>query len=1002
MGTPRIDVRDRGELLWAREARARAYTPEWRFDREDPDLGAALAMIYSELFAGTVTRFNQVPAKNMVEFYNRMGLELKPAMSAQGYVHFGLAGPVEEGAAVKAGTPLLASAGTETGSVVFETTDDVHVTPARVEKIFTVCGGADAIVRSYDAQQGDREFYLFDWKENNLQGHELRLSQEEILNISPGGVLEVDLIPGHQRELPQAAAQVLEKPAQAVWEYTSGETWQRFDTWHREGNRFLLALGREQMPVTPTQGEQEEPRRWVRLRLKEGTLLPPLTLGAITLAARNTELLPDGVHASGTDQNIHSFYPFGEQLGLFAEVYLGCEEALTKRGAQVELRFRLDFVVIPLEYDTGASQTDWKLVMKKSRFRQEEEFDIAIQEVVWEYFNGNGWARLFPDDREADCFNGIKGDPGREKILRFRCPEDIQPVLVNSGVGYYIRARVLKIKNLYRLKGQYIVPRMEDARFSYRYDQGGRVPQILRTRNNREETVLEGSRLLGRGPGFQPFRFLEEQNAALYFGFDRSPTGGPVKMLILLAEALGEKPEALRWQQRTSRGWEMLNVVDGTQSLRQSGILTLMAGENMERSRLWGEELYWIRAVDVRGRYSGQQGAVQLPRVAGLYMNATGVKNLDTRPPERFFVEPEQRAMQCPLRENNVQWARVWVNEAERLPPEQQQMLERAGRLREVRDPAGTLREAWVLWEEQEDLALSGPEDRHYVLDRNEGVLRFPDGVNGKLPPAGKQETIEVEYATGGGAWGNVPPGAIDRSAKALGVVNRIENPRPTAGGCDQENFHQAIARGGAALRHGGRAVTARDFEALALEATRNILRAKCFSGRDDTGRRSPGRVTVVALLRDYENTTELMGTVRSQVMDHITRRCGGNLAALDHFQVVAPQFLELCVKTELTVGDLNQVFAVREKIQHRLAQFLDPLTGNFDGKGWEVGTIPNDTQLRNCLNSIPGIRFLKQVSATAFLETGFGRTEVDLDTLGERPYVLPRSGTHTVVITVE
>ncbi len=999
MGIPQIDNRDREELLQIIAERAKAYTPEWRFDREDPDLGTALALIYSELFAGTVKRFNQVPMKNMVAFFDHMGHGLLPALSAQGYVHFGLAGPVEEGAAVKAGTPLLASADNEDGTVMFETTDDVHVSPAQVERIFTVCGGADAIVCAYDARQyAGEEFYLFDWKENNLQRHELMLSQEEILNISAGAVLELTMVPSHQRELPLEIGEILEDESRVAWEYSDGTGWQRFASCHRRGNRFELELGRGQPPVLPMEAEP----RWLRLRLLEGTILPPLTLSRMELSVRNQALLPDGVHASGMDQNIRTFYPFGEQLGLFAELYLGCEEALTKRGAQIELRFRLDFQSVPLEFGTEENPTDWKLIMKKSRFRQEESFDIAIQEVIWEYFNGNGWARLFPDERESDCFNGSKDDPGREKIITFRCPEDIQPVLVNSGMGYYIRARVLKIKNLYRLKGQYIVPRMENTRFSYWYNGSGPVPQRLRIENNREKAELEGKRVLSGNAVFEPFRFLEEERAAVYFGFSQPPTGGPVKLLFLLAEALGEKPGRLSWQQRTSRGWENLNVVDETESLRQSGILTMMAAENLQKLRLWNEELYWIRAVDQQGRYWGRNEAVQLPRIAGMYMNATGVKNVGTRPAERFFIEPEQRDLTCRLLEKNIQRAEVWVNEVEQLHTVQREALEKAGRLRSVRDPSGILREAWVLWEEREDLALSGPEDRHYVLERNEGLVRFPNGINGKIPPSGKQETIEVRYATGGGIEGNVPAGAIDRSSRALGFVNRIANPRPTAGGCDQETYQQAIARGGAAMRHGGRAVTARDFEALTLEATRNILRAKCFSGRDDTGKRVPGRVTMVVLLRDYENTSQMMPTIRTQVMEHITSRCGGNLAAMGHFQVVAPQFLELCVKAELTVGDFNQVFPVRERIEQRLEEFLNPLTGNFNGKGWEVGIIPNDTQMRNCLNSVPGIRFLKQVSATAFLETGFGRTEVDLETIGNRPFILPKSGKHTVLITVE
>ena len=305
-------------------------------------------------------------------------------------------------------------------------------------------------------------------------------------------------------------------------------------------------------------------------------------------------------------------------------------------------------------------------------------------------------------------------------------------------------------------------------------------------------------------------------------------------------------------------------------------------------------------------------------------------------------------------------------------------------------------------WEEREDFALSGPADRHYTLDRNEGVIRFSDGTSGRIPPAGRQETIEVLYSTGGGAAGNVARSAIDRSSRALGVVGLVENPRPTAGGCDQETFARAVRRGGEALRHGDRAVTAADFESLALESTRNILRARCFPNRDDLGRRRPGWVTVVVVLRDDADSADYFPAVRSQVLSHLASRCGGSLTGLEHLHVVQPHFLELCVKVELSVRSFNQVFAVREEVRRRLDAFLNPLTGNFDQNGWDVGQIPNATQLRNCLSGVRDVRFLRNVTATAYTETGFGRTEAQLEELGEHLFALPRSGRHEIRITVE
>ncbi|MEG2221308.1 MAG: hypothetical protein RRY95_01115 [Oscillospiraceae bacterium] len=1002
MQIPELDRRGKEEILNTIASTAAAYTPEWRFDRENPDLGAALALIYTELFTQTIKRYNAVADKNMAAFFDSMDLQLLPALPAEGFVRFGLAGQVEAGEEIHAGTPLLADTEeTEDGVTSFETIDDVLVTAAEPTRIFSVCGGADAIVKSYDKDSGGEEpFSLFDWRTGNLQRHALYLGQEAVLELSAGGALTLELTPGHQRELPREVAEALTDPQRTIWEYSDGENWQRFSGCSVQDNRIRLELGRHHPPIsTAIQADLEE-RRWVRLRLCPDAKAPLFALRQLRLSAENRGLLPDLIHAAGSDADIHEFFPFGEQLGLFAESYFGCNEALVKAGAEIELHFNLNFVPIPVEYVAGENPINWKLVMKKQDFVVvDETVDITIQEVAWEYFNGNGWARLFTDSRNRDCFTAARGAMDQIRSIRFPCPEDMAQVLVNSSVGYFVRARVLRIKNLFQRKGNYIAPVIEGLRFSYHYPQRGRLPQAVVTENNCARRSLDAGFFRDAAALLTPFDFLTEDKPTAYFGFPLAPAGGPIRLLFLLAEALREKPGRLRWEYRGERGWESLNVVDETENLRQTGILTWMSGKKFQQATLWGENLYWVRAVDEEGRYFSREA--QFPRITRLYMNATRVRNVATCPPERFFIEAHRKHITCRLLHPRVHHAEVWVNELEELLPAELAALEKTEGFRAVRDAAGILREAWVRWEECEDFALSQPRDRQYQLDHNEGVIRFSDGVNGRIPTAGKQETIEVLYAVGGGRVGNVEPTAINRSSRALGFVSLVENPRRTAGGCDQETFVQAVRRGGAALRHGDRAVTASDFEALALDATRNIVRARCFPGRDACGERRPGFVTLVAVLQNYAEGADFFPAVRSQVLDTILHRCGGNLAALEKFSVVQPQFLELCVKVELSVAAFNQVFSVRQEIDRRLATFLHPLEGNFDGRGWEIGRIPNDTQIRNCLSGVGGVTFLKTVSVTAFIEGNAGRIEANLDEPDSHVFALPRNGTHEILITI-
>jgi hypothetical protein len=66
-------------------------------------------------------------------------------------------------------------------------------------------------------------------------------------------------------------------------------------------------------------------------------------------------------------------------------------------------------------------------------------------------------------------------------------------------------------------------------------------------------------------------------------------------------------------------------------------------------------------------------------------------------------------------------------------------------------------------WVELPSLAESGPDDRHFTLDRETGRVTFGDGTQGRRPPEGSR--VEAAYRCGGGragnrAWLAIPAGA--------------------------------------------------------------------------------------------------------------------------------------------------------------------------------------------------------------------------------------------------
>ena len=157
---------------------AAANTPEWRMDEDNPDIGTALALVYANMFAKTVKNFNKVPVKNKIAFFDHLGTELLPPVPSKGYVKFSLVNEEVPGVEVPLGTIVSADIDDEIGVVEFETTDDLFVTPARVDVIYQANDHLDFIEKIYDAQREsedlpseDKELHFFDFMGTNLQEH---------------------------------------------------------------------------------------------------------------------------------------------------------------------------------------------------------------------------------------------------------------------------------------------------------------------------------------------------------------------------------------------------------------------------------------------------------------------------------------------------------------------------------------------------------------------------------------------------------------------------------------------------------------------------------------------------------------------------------------------------------------------------------------------------------------------------------------------------------------
>ena len=163
----------------------------------------------------------------------------------------------------------------------------------------------------------------------------------------------------------------------------------------------------------------------------------------------------------------------------------------------------------------------------------------------------------------------------------------------------------------------------------------------------------------------------------------------------------------------------------------------------------------------------------------------------------------------------------------------------------------------FVDWSAVADIATANRDDRVYQLDAEAGTLRFGDGVRGKVPQTGMRIRLGTLRA-GGGVQGNLAPNNIS----AISQTNlKVIQPVATSGGEDAETLDEAEKRIPAFLKHGDRAVTADDYQRLAL----------------DTPGVELGRVEVLPKFKPQQRREGVPGVVSVMVLPKASTRSAPN-----------------------------------------------------------------------------------------------------------------------------
>lgn len=159
---------------------------------------------------------------------------------------------------------------------------------------------------------------------------------------------------------------------------------------------------------------------------------------------------------------------------------------------------------------------------------------------------------------------------------------------------------------------------------------------------------------------------------------------------------------------------------------------------------------------------------------------------------------------------------------------------------------------AYELWSETQSFVDAPAGSKVYQLDRATGRVQFSpaasQGGGASVPPAGK--IVRAWYRRGGGRTGNVAAGALTELKPAVPGIE-VTNPDRAGGGTDVETLDALIRRAPSCLYSLRVAVTARDYEQVALSAG-GIARASAIADAE-LWRHAQRGVVVVRIMPEID-----------------------------------------------------------------------------------------------------------------------------------------------------
>lgn len=1011
-----IDKRTAEDIQEKIRELAGSYVPEWHFDKENPDIGSTLALLFAEQMEDNIQRYNQVLDNYHTEFVNMLDISLLPAKPAHATVLLGLQQETIAGAEVPKGTKLLAEAGGDADNVVFETEHNLYVTNAQLSGVFMTdaeeghivpllgefrtpqpvenaginveeepeagetAGENEAVTKETVRIDELKPFPLFG-EGKGIEKNLLLFYHATVFDVENNYILV--RISGNEHLADEI------ETGKFVFQYYGTGGFTDFAKVERMADKETFRLYKDQ---ASTQVELNGRKYDLLVLQAKETIKSNYRVDSIRFSSAGDKTPVEFVGNGVTDFDVNSFDPFGDTLSLFQECYIGHDTYFGKAGALVRMQFRVSYPEHLMQVSAAVVKDELKIIKRKPKvIFADTPADAVAEEISLEYFNGIGWKKLVCRQEYRQIF--AQNKQGLYE-LSFICPPDWEQSVAGGYMGRCIRMQLLKSDNCYMRPCRHHYPHITDLSVSFSYEgayvNAERLVEIAGTRKQElTKTYRQGA--------FTAFHAGDYSEDALYLGFRRRMEGGPVSLLFLLEDGIRYEGMDFKLEYSTEEGFKQMKWLDYTAGLSRSGILLFMPPADMHRVTLEGQSLYWLRLCR-RKRGEEKESRMQLPHIRRICLNAVMVSNIETRPEEDYFIEEVKMNMRFPLGVNNILDTDVWVNETGKHSRASMQLMlqDPSMEVKARYDIRGEISAFFVKWQEAERLDGSCGE-RCYMLDRMNNLLIFGDGVHVDIPRVLDDVAFQVTVRCCNGQQGNVGAGQINGTYGQMLFVETVENPMKAYGGSNMESFDSAMERGANILRSRRRLVSVSDYTREILSYSDNIAAVRCITGRTVDGRADDSALSFVLLLKDYEQGSYSFHNLSGALKKHLLESCELSIAPED-LHIIEPVFVDISVDVWAESVYLDDSFAVQGLMQDQLKDYLDPV-GSRDGNAWEIGILPKKSQLFMKLNVLKSRAIVKKMVVTASYTDENGFHEMDLADVKTTPFMICRSGEHHVHI---